>query len=192
LTTGSPLGRVTGVGDPEERLFALFDDLEQQAEAAFSLERDAEVADRAQAEYAEVTLASRLMASIGEQVTLRLAGVGQVTGTLERVAEGWCLLAGASGQWVVRMATIQVAAGLSARSVPEAAWPATARLGLGSALRGISADRQPCRLFTTDGAAYDVQLDRVGADFFEAFANIPGDVHCFAFSAVAALSLPLE
>lgn len=156
------------MGDPEERLFALFDDLEQQAEAAFALEREAEVADRAQAEYAEVTLASRLMASVGRHVTFRLAGAGTVAGRLERVATGWCLLAGDAGAWVVHLPAIQLVTGLSARSVPEAAWPATSRLGLRSALRRISSQDAGCRVLATDGAAYDVRLGRVGADFVEA------------------------
>ena len=50
--------------DPE-RFFALFDDLEQQAESLYAEERDLELADRTRAEYSAVTLASRLMASLG-------------------------------------------------------------------------------------------------------------------------------
>ena len=175
------------MGDWEARLFALFDDLEQQAEAAFALERDLEVADRAQAEYAEVRLASRLMASVGQRVTLRLAGIGPVTGSLERVADGWCLLAGEAGRWVVRLAAVQVASGLSVRSVPDAAWPAAARLGLRSALRGISADGDRCRLLTLDGAAYDVRLSRVGADFVEAVADGSGEPLLVRFDALGAV-----
>src|SRR5688572_14496837 len=65
---------LTAMGDWEERLFTLFDDLEQQAEAAFAAERDIEVADRALAEYAQVGMATRLMASVGREVVLRLSG----------------------------------------------------------------------------------------------------------------------
>ena len=39
----------------EEELFALLDDLEQQAEALYDAERDAELADRSRAEYQQVT-----------------------------------------------------------------------------------------------------------------------------------------
>ena len=49
----------------DERLFDLLDDLEGQAEALYAAERDAELADRSRAEYASVTLESRLMASTG-------------------------------------------------------------------------------------------------------------------------------
>ena len=60
----------------EEHLFALFDDLEQQAEALYDAERDVELADRSRAEYHHVSLASRLMASLDREVVLDLLGGG--------------------------------------------------------------------------------------------------------------------
>ncbi len=60
----------------EEEVFALLDDLEQQAEAMYAAERDADLADRSRAAYREVTLASRLMASVGEVLRLDITGVG--------------------------------------------------------------------------------------------------------------------
>lgn len=176
------------MADWDERLSALFDDLEQQAESAFAVERDAEVADRAQAEYAHVGLATRLMASAGRPVTLRVSGVGRVAGTLQRVADGWCLVAGDAGQWLVRTAAVQTATGLSPRSVPETAWPVAARLGLGSALRRIAADGDECRVFTVDGGYHDVRLARVGADFVEARTGEGGEPVLFAFGTIAAVA----
>ena len=123
----------------EEHLFALFDDLEQQAEALFDAERDLELADRSRAEYHHVSLASRLMASLDREVVLHLVGGGTVAGTLARVGTGWCLVRGAQ-DWVVRTAAVLVVGGASERSVPEVAWPAVTRLGLGSALRRVGAD----------------------------------------------------
>ena len=81
----------------EEQLFSVLDDLEQQAEALYDAERDLDLADRSRSEYAQVTLASRLMASLDAELTLELRGVGRVSGTLQRVGTGWCLLDG-SGQ----------------------------------------------------------------------------------------------
>jgi len=153
----------------EEQLFALFDDLEQQADGAFAVERDLEVAERAHAEYAAVTAASRMMASVGAEVVLQVDGVGAVGGLLQRVADGWCLVDGPSQQWLVRLPAVSSARGLSRRSVPEAAWPVTAKLGLGSALRRITEAAEECRLCLRDGTAYDVRLARVGADFVEAY-----------------------
>ena len=64
----------------EQRLLTVFDDLEQQAAAAFGAEREAEVAERARSAYAGVTLATRLMAARGTRVGLAVEGVGAVSG----------------------------------------------------------------------------------------------------------------
>jgi hypothetical protein len=172
----------------DEQLFSLLDDLEQQAEGVFAAERDLEVAERAQAEYAAVTLATRLMASVGREVVLQVEGVGPVAGTLRRVADGWSLVAGPRGEWLVRAAAVASARGLSERSVPVEAWPATARLGLGSALRRIASSGQPCRLLLRDGTAHTVRLARIGADFVEArVGENAREVTVFAWAGLAAV-----
>jgi hypothetical protein len=151
----------------EEEVFALLDDLEQQAEAAYAAERDAELADRSRAAYREVTLASRLMASVGADVRLDVRGPGAVSGVLERVGEGWCLVAGPAQDWVVHLAAVGSVTGAAERSVPEVAWSPVARLGLGSALRRIADAGERCVLHLVDGTAYDGTLRRIGADFAE-------------------------
>ena len=154
--------------DWDERLFAFLDDLEQQAEAAYDDERAGELADRSRSEYAGVTLASRLMASLDSEVTLDLLGAGPVNGLLQRVGPDWCLLHGAAQDWVVRLAAVLAVDGASERSVPEVAWSPVSRLGLGSALRRVADSGQPCRVHATDGSVRDGVLSRVGADFVEA------------------------
>lgn len=151
----------------EEELFALFDDLEQQAEALYDAEREPELADRSRAEYQQVTLASRLMASVGLQVTLGVDGVGSVTGTLERVASGWCLLSGAAQDWIVCLGAVTAAEGTSDRSLPEVAWSPVTRLGVGSALRRLADSGERCVLHGVDGVRHDGTVVRVGDDFAE-------------------------
>lgn len=153
----------------DERLFDLFDDLEGQAEALYADERDAEVADRSRAEYAGVTLAARLMASVGRQVELEVAGAGRVAGTLLRVGDGWCVLRSALGDrdWLLALAALIAADGLSERALPEVAWSPLARLGLGSALRRLADDAAPVLVITQAGERHSVVLTRVGADFVE-------------------------
>ncbi|MCW2844906.1 MAG: hypothetical protein JWN22_2822 [Nocardioides sp.] len=170
----------------EEELFALFDDLEQQAEALYDAERDAELADRSRAEYHHVSLASRLMASVGQEVTLDLLGVGVVAGTLERVGSGWCLLRGPAQDWVVRAAAVAALHGASDRSVPEVAWSPLTKLGLGSALRRVADAGERCVLHLVDGGRHDVVLRRVGADFVEARVGADRTV-LVAFEALAAV-----
>ncbi len=152
----------------DERLFDLLDDLEGQAEALYAAERDAELADRSRAEYASVTLAARLMASVGRPVALDVAGAGRVAGELRRVGAGWCLVGNGGRDWLVPTDAVEAAEGLSERAVPEVAWSPVARLGLGSALRRLADEATPCVLLTRSGIRHDVVLLRVGGDFVEA------------------------
>jgi hypothetical protein len=152
----------------EEELFALLDDLEQQAEALYAAERDVDLADRSRAAYREVTLASRLMASVGAEVRLDVVGVGTVSGTLDRVATGWCLVSRAGQDWVIALAAVCAVHGAAERSVPEVAWSPVARLGLGSVLRRLADTRERCVLHLSDGTSHDAVPRRIGADFVEA------------------------
>jgi hypothetical protein len=170
----------------EDELFALFDDLEDQASALHAADRTAEVADRSRAEYQQVTLASRLMASIGTAVTLGVRGVGHVSGTVERVADGWLLLAAGEHDWVVNADAVTSAEGASLRSVPELAWSPLTRLGLASALRRIAEAGEECVVHLVDGGRHDGVLRRVGADFCELVAGEDRRTVLVAFTALAA------
>jgi hypothetical protein len=169
----------------EARLFAFLDDLEQQAGATFAAERDQEVAERARAEYARVALAGRLMASVERDVVLTVDSVGPVAGRLGKVADGWCLVDAPTGSWIVRLDAIGLVRGGAATAVPPEAWPATARLGLGSALRRLVGE--PCRLHPRSGGAYEARLGRVGADFVEALVGTDPVPALVAFSGLAAV-----
>lgn len=170
----------------EDDLFALLDDLEQQAEALYAADRDAELADRSRAAYGEVTLASRLMASLDTDVRLEVQGIGAVAGELERVADGWCVLRGPAQDWVVCLPAVTAVHGASDRSVPELAWSPVAKLGLGSALRRLADAGERCVLHLRDATSYDAVLRRVGADFVEATVG-EGRTVLVAFSALAAV-----
>ena len=151
----------------EHELFALFDDLEGQAAAAWEADREAELADRARTEYASVTLASRLMATRGSDVAIDLPHVGRVEGRLDRVGEGWCLLSGQGQDWVVPLRGVASVRGAAGRSVPEVAWSPVDRLGLRAALRRLSDGRARCVLHLSDGTRQEAYVGRVGADFLE-------------------------
>jgi hypothetical protein len=154
--------------DWDEQVFALLDDLEQQAETLYAADRAGELADRSRSEYAAVSLASRLLASIGRAVLLEVRGPGQVAGVLQRVGADWCLVHGPAQDWVVRLSAVLAVEGASERSVPEVAWPPVARLGLGSALRRLADAGERCLLHAVDGSSRDVVITRVGGDFVEA------------------------
>ena len=151
----------------EEQVFALLDDLEQQAESLYDAERRLELADRARAEYASVTLASRLAASTGEEVELDVTGVGRLAGRLERVAAGWVSLVVVDQEWVVRTGAVAEVRGASARALPEVAWAAVDRLGVGSALRRLADAGESCRWHRLDGGRAEGVPTRIGRDFVE-------------------------
>ncbi|SDC23971.1 hypothetical protein SAMN05421872_101630 [Nocardioides lianchengensis] len=171
----------------EDDLFALLDDLEQQADALYDAERAPELADRSRAEYQQVTLASRLMASVGREVGLEVAGVGAVAGVLERVADGWCLVRGADQDWVVTMTAVRSVSGASDRAVPEVAWSPLARLGRASVLRRLAEAGERCVLHDTAGGRVDGIPRRVGADFVEVAVGEDARVVLVAFATLAAV-----
>jgi hypothetical protein len=171
----------------EEDLFAVLDDLEQQAEALYDAERGLELADRSRSEYRQVTLASRLMATVGGEVVLEVRGVGAVGGALERVGTGWCLVSGSGQDWIVPLGAVLALRGASERSSPEVAWSAVARLGLGSALRRLADARERCVVHLVDGRLVDGTVRRVGADFVEALTGEEGRTVLVPFDALAAV-----
>jgi hypothetical protein len=170
----------------DEQLFSLLDDLEQQAEAAFDAERDLELADRSRAEYAQVSLASRLMASLDHDLVLEVLGVGRIEGALQRVGTGWCLLHGRGQDWIVRHEAIALVHDASRRSVPEVAWSPVTRLGLGSALRRLADAGERCLFHIVDASHHDLLVTRVGQDFVEGRA-VDGRAVLVAYPALSAV-----
>lgn len=170
----------------EDDLFALFDDLEDQASALYAADRKVELADRSRAEYQQVTLASRLMASIGTTVTLGVEGIGSVSGIIERVAESWLLVSAGDQDWVINLGAVGKVEGASVRSVPDVAWSPLTRLSLGSALRRISETGEPCILHLRDGSRHDGVLRRVGGDFCELVEGEERRTLLVAFEGLAA------
>jgi hypothetical protein len=170
----------------DEELFAVLDELEQQAEALYDADREAEVADRTRAEYGAVTLASRLMASVESEISLEVTGLGRLAGTLRRVATGWLLLDAVGAEWVVLLDAVAAVGGASPRSVPEVAWSPITRLGVGSALRRLAEAGERCVVHRVDGGRSDGVVRRVGQDFCEVEVAA-GRIELVAFSAVAAV-----
>jgi hypothetical protein len=181
----------------EQRLLAVFDDLEQQAEGLALAERDAAVEELSRAGYAEVELAARLHAATGHELVLVVAGVGQLRTRVLRVGEGWLLAHDGAHEWIVRTSALSHVRGLPDRAVDLPHRPVTARLGLGSALRSVAGDRVTVVLHRMDGASVRAQVRRVGADFVELWvsehaeswkAGEDGHLEVVPFAWVAALS----
>lgn len=153
-------------------LHDLFEDLEQQAAGLELTERDAELADRARSEYAAVTVSARVHASLGRRVRLMLTDGAALEGVLAQAGPDWCWLGqagppGVQAECLVRLAAVAVAEGLSPRAVAEAARPAVARLGFGSALHRCAGDDRRLRLRVAGAGDVEARVRRIGADFVE-------------------------
>ncbi len=172
----------------ESDLLELWDDLEQQAEGLALRHRDAEVADLARAEYAEVELAGRLVASVGREVELVLLGHGPLRGRVARVGSGWVLvIAEDGGEWLAGLQHLVLARGLGPQAPVPQARPLVARLGLGSVLRGLAERRPQVLLVRADGVRQQGTVGRVGRDFVEVLGAERSGVDILPFSALAAL-----
>ena len=118
--------------------------------------------------YAEVTLASRLMAAVDREVALDVAGVGRLEGRLTRVSAEWVMISAGSAEWVVALGAVAAAEVGTDRAVPEVAWSAVSRrLGLRLALRRLADSAEECVVHVRDGSRYQGTVARVGQDFFE-------------------------
>ncbi len=142
----------------------LFGDLEGQFSAAQATEFEAGVRDLAEAERATVRLAGRLLASVGESVSLTLRGGTRVTGTVSDVAAAWVLLADGARETLVPLGAVAVATGVEHKasrlgSVAE-------RLGLGHALRALAGEGVAV-LVTTSGGDVLGRITGVGEDHMD-------------------------
>lgn len=159
----------------EESMFAVFDDLEQQAAGLHLAERDAEVADLSLAEYSHITLRARLHASLERELRVRLVGGHVLSGRLARVGEDWLLLVGPSAEWIVRHEGVVTLAGLSSRADSEETWSVMDRLTLRAVLRRLSAESEPCLVHFVDDHRVEGRVGRVGSDFFELYVGVGPD-----------------
>jgi hypothetical protein len=181
----------------EDRLLGFLDDLEQRAEGLALTNRDAEVAELGRAEYAEITLVSRLHASLGRELQLSVRGAGIVRGRLLRVGAGWCLLAiqgnaaapghgqpSAGPQQLVALGAVVTVRGLSPAAITQPARSPLGRLGVGSVLREVAESRESVVLVDVDGVRRRGTVGRVGADFLELTGD-DGGLEVLPFGALA-------
>lgn len=154
----------------------LFADLEREWEGLAESERQAEIAERTRAEFALVTFVDRLRGSEGRHVQLVTRLGEPVEGVLTGVGADFALLTSARQEHVLPLVAVAAATGLTGASLSEqAAGPVRARLGMGSVLRRIAADRSVVTLVRVDGRALSGTLQRVGADFVELAEHAYGE-----------------
>lgn len=138
---------------------ALFADLEAELDGEEARERDAEVRDRTRIEHGRLTLADRLVASVGAEVTVTTTGAGTVTGRLRAAARDWLLV---DGTLVTRTAVTGVR-GLTGYAVePDAR--ARAASTIGARFRALAEAGTPVTCVFVDGRVVTATIERVGKD----------------------------
>ncbi len=144
----------------------LFEDLEGMLAAGESAERSAELADRTRRERARHGLHDRLVAAAPGPLSLRVAGVGRLTGRVADVGADWVLI-GTGGERgaLVPFAAIRSLDGLGGRMGPAGA--VAKRFPFGAALRAVSRDRAGVVVVDADGQRATGTIDSVGVDLLD-------------------------
>lgn len=146
---------------------ALFADMEAQLASAREAVQESEVSERLRTDFAGMELSGRLQSQMGRPLKVDLGLPGSFQGVLSHVGRGWLVLEGGGRSSVIALAHTVFIAGMDRFSTSGAPVP---RLGLASALRGLSRDRASVRVYPAGqppAAALDGSVDRVGKDFFE-------------------------
>jgi hypothetical protein len=151
----------------------LFDDLEGQLEAASAAELAGEVAERTRIELARLGIADRLMAWVGEPISLDVLGGASIAGRLERAAEQWVLLREGLLPALVPLRAVVAVSGLGITATGERS-AVLRRLSLASVLRAVARDRSPVRIELVSGRSVTGTVDAVGGDHLD-LAEHPAD-----------------
>lgn len=176
---------------------ALFDDIEAQLDAAGRVASDSEIADRVRREQGSVTLADRLRGQLGFVLRVGTPGGEIFEGELTHMGSEWLVLSKVPVEVVIPLAAVRFIEGLG-RSVANEKSRVHGALGLGSALRTLARDRASVTVHRIEGGQrIDGIIDRVGKDFLEIAAVLPGElrrstsvsaVYAVPFVGIAAVS----
>jgi sRNA-binding regulator protein Hfq len=149
---------------------ALFSDLEAQLASAARLDLEAEVAERARAEQAGISLVERLRGSSRMPLEILLRQGLRIRGTVSQIADSWFVLDDPPRSILVPLHAVATIAGAGrgARGEPSAV---RRSLSLAAGLRALARDRAAVGCFVDRGEAEPVVLsgtiDTVGRDYLE-------------------------
>ncbi|HLS03882.1 MAG TPA: hypothetical protein VK030_03890 [Actinomycetales bacterium] len=155
------------------RWHKLFQDLELELER---LEREAqllEASDRIRTEFAQIELADRLRANLGNRIEFLVTGIEPLSGTLAACYPRWSLLKNDDGEALIPHRAIAGVRGLqTATALPPT--PTAQRLTLGHALRGLARDRASVQVITRAGQFFGI-LGQIGRDWAQLQLLAPGE-----------------
>ena len=154
-----------------DRFDAVLEGLADQARAGLAAEDAASAAERALAEFAEVSLLARLRCS--GSIRLDIDGLGCAEGFVRAVGHDVVLLNCTDGEYAIAARAILGVANLPVAS--RAGSTIDDRLGLTAILRGWAADRCPVLVIRPGAPASRGIPVRVGADHLDLVDASPGD-----------------
>jgi hypothetical protein len=149
---------------------SLFNDLEAQFSAERSLEKEAEITERARVELAGIELTDRLRALGAGRIKVVLSSGTALLGSISHIGSEWFVLDEGVRQWMIpfpSVLTYQGVGRLAVKATPRLVKP----LGFAAALRALARDRasvvvhvraQAPQSFETKGF-----IDRVGQDHLD-------------------------
>ena len=152
---------------------ALFNDLESQLQAVALTVQESEIRERTRSEQSRLTLVQRLLGQTGRPLGVSTRGGRTLEGTLTNVGSEWIAVAVEGRSVIVPLASLHLLRGMG-RGAGQPLSGVGARLGLGSALRGLSRDRVQVTLWTVSPSSHHTgMIHRVGADFIDVGAAGP-------------------
>ncbi|WP_457962923.1 hypothetical protein M1E17_15725 [Arthrobacter sp. D1-29] len=156
---------------------ALFSDIESQFAENSRLSLEAEITERSRVETASIELVDRLRGSLGAQVAVHARSGTVFEGTLAHAGADALVLHEARHQVLIPYRAVERYVGLGRLSWGEPS-QVRGRIGLASALRGMSRDRSELVVILTQGDGQNRLagvIDRVGKDFLDLAIMSPGE-----------------
>ena len=152
---------------------ALFADLEAQFETEQAAGLAAEVADLTRAEVASITLADRLHAQVGAELTWWTVDGERLAAPLREVGADWVLVGADRRSRLLPLAAVTAVSGLSRAAEPAGDGPVRRRLPLTVVLRRLALDRAVVELAVRGGRHLVGTVDRVAADHVDVAVRPP-------------------
>ncbi len=159
----------------------LFEDLEAQLTADDARDLEVEVADRTRRERALLGIHERFLSVLeAGTVSVRVAGVGTLQGSVIGVGPDWVLLGdghphGGDHSVLVAYHAIRSLTGLTGRLQERRPGAVAKGFALGAALRALSRDRAVVALHDVEGIVVTGTVDAVGQDLVD-IAEHPTDL----------------
>lgn len=151
-----------------------FEDLEDQLDSEWEAERAALDSEAERLRVSKLTLRERLVAAVGAEAGIELAGGTTVSGSVAAVGADWCAIALAEARgavlvplWSVGAVTLAHETLLRAARSANAGSALARRMGFGFVVRDLVRRRVPVAVELVSQRVLTGTIDRAGADHLD-------------------------